>query len=309
MIPNLKLDEVDALLIDPHTHVRNALKVSLVDAGFSNLRDSGSVRNFLEAFQQHHVPDVIICDMDMEDNRPVEIMSAVRRGNWGRNPFSCVIGITWNPNNELVASQVNCGLDYLVRAPVAAGSVLKRISALIEHRRDFVVTTDYVGPDRREPERVDPVKDRLIRAPNSLRDKAVGEWDAKQFHKKIILASENVQACDIDRLAEGITVLANQVGQSNSDLPERRKKLCSIIEKLTGKMEKQAADAGLAHIVTLAQTCGRLATTLQQTAEEPDPRNIALLLQLAQAIRTALFSDDDAPKFATDIVRTVSAAG
>jgi hypothetical protein len=66
---------------------------------------------------------------------------------------------------------VSSGADDLLLRPFSTAVLGSRIEAHIERRKGFVITTDYVGPDRRG-DAVRPGGTELFDPPNSLRMKA-----------------------------------------------------------------------------------------------------------------------------------------
>jgi len=69
--------------------------------------------------------------------------------NWGDMAILCVIGMTWQSEAQLVTRMLDRGIDHLILVPVLPQQVMARITSLIHDRPGFVVTADYVGPDRR----------------------------------------------------------------------------------------------------------------------------------------------------------------
>ena len=90
----------------------------------------------------------------------------------GGNPFLAIIITAFNPTKTLLARVTNCGADALLVKPLSPKQIQERVHALIDAPRKFVVTSDFVGPDRRKSAREDsPIP--LIDAPNTLRLKAL----------------------------------------------------------------------------------------------------------------------------------------
>ena len=167
-----KFDDVQVMLADPRTHVRSALKVALTHAGLNNIDQASSTAVVRDTLEQTTGPDVLICDMGLDDGEICGMVDALRHHDIGRNPFLCVIGVTWRPEAQQVTRMLNCGIDHLIRAPVAPQQVMTRIASLIHNRPGFVVTADYVGPDRRARLRGD-IEPGLVEVPNSLRSKTL----------------------------------------------------------------------------------------------------------------------------------------
>ena len=81
--------------------------------------------------------------------------------------------MSYNSTPELVRKFIDSGADDLIPKPISASRMIERIKLLIKSRKSFVVTTDYVGPERRKPsDREDTLPG--VEVPNPLRAKATG---------------------------------------------------------------------------------------------------------------------------------------
>lgn len=119
----------------------------------------------------------MICDVTKNTDDACQTFSAIRHNELGTNPFICINGVAWSPKQALVNKVMGSGADVLVAAPISPSLILDRIEALVRSRKPFVVTSDYIGPDRRFlDDRGNEIE--LMEVPNSLRAKALGQFDA-----------------------------------------------------------------------------------------------------------------------------------
>lgn len=119
----------------------------------------------------------MICDVTENTDDACQIFSAIRHNELGTNPFICIIGVAWSPKQALVNKIMGSGADVLIAAPISPSLILDRIEALVHSRKPFVVASDYIGPDRRFlDDRGNEIE--LVEVPNSLRAKALGQFDA-----------------------------------------------------------------------------------------------------------------------------------
>ena len=158
---------------------KSEMRRLLLDAFRSNeLRGVREFSNFkaLEIAASAGVPpDLIVTDTAISGGNVFAMVERIRTGDLGANPFVPVILMTWNADGVAIKKAVNCGVDFILAAPFSPADVFKRIKILINERKPFVVTSEYIGPDRRrDPGRGDT--DILqIEVPNTLRAKAKGE--------------------------------------------------------------------------------------------------------------------------------------
>ena len=80
---------------------------------------------------------------------------------------------------------VNSGADDLLLRPFSTALLGSRIEAHIERRKGFVITTDYVGPDRRKRRQARRSNAEMFDPPNSLKMKAKEKLTADAIAKRL----------------------------------------------------------------------------------------------------------------------------
>jgi DNA-binding NarL/FixJ family response regulator len=303
-----KFDDVQIVLADPRAHVRSALKVALTHAGLYNISQANSTAAVRDNLEQSVGPDILICDMGLDDGEICKMVSDLRHHNIGRNPFLCVIGMTWQPEAHQVTQMLDCGIDHLILAPVSPQKVMARITSLIHNRPEFVVTADYVGPDRRMRTRGD-LEPGLVEAPNSLRSKAIESWNHRQFENQLKGAIGAVNTRKIDRQAEIIASLSKSIA-TQCEVKNGPAIVRPLIQRLTGlviEMDKRAKEYGFHHVSELCRACVRVVKELEENHLPPKLVDMELLSHLGMAIHAALSTVDQSPSVAHDIVATVNA--
>ena len=113
------------------------------------------------------------------------MIQQLRQGAAGYNPFIVIIVTAWEKSIALITRVVNSGADDLLLRPFSTALLGARIEAHIERRKGFVITTDYVGPDRRQrcrPRRQDV---EMFDPPNSLKMKAKDRLSAEAIAKRL----------------------------------------------------------------------------------------------------------------------------
>jgi DNA-binding response OmpR family regulator len=306
MIVPLKYDDVRLILADPRTHVRSTLKIALAHAGIEGIEHTGSIKNVNEALEQAVGPDILICDMGLGDGEACEFISAIRHNQVGRNPFLCIIGVTWTSTVKDVTRVIDSGVDHLVSAPMSPQQILVRIKALVKNRAPFVVTSDYIGPDRRRLER-EASKIPLFNVPNSLQEKVEGSWDPNRFDQYIKSAVDDLSARRIDRQAEDIMVLASLIADQSATHSATQKE--ANFNRLAGMvvdMDRGASNQGFYHISELCRACVGIVDEIRAAGGYDVKKDLELLKQLGRAIRTALYPENTSGTVARDIARTVS---
>ena len=285
--------------------------MALNDAGLrnANIWEGGELDAINDAISDPNGPDIIICDVTENTDEACDIFYGIRHNELGTNPFVCIIAVAWSPKQRRVNKVVDSGADLLVAAPISPSVILDRIDSLVHNRKPFVVTTDYIGPDRRfQKDR--PSDAEQIDVPNSLRDKALGQFDAAALKERIRATRESIDGQKIDRHAFQVAYLADMITEEfENGSSENTSNQLRDLRKVTDELKKKAAAMDARQIEEL---CSPLATVTEKLiASKGDFRkkDLELLGQLSLAIRAAVKPGDSASALARDISKTVIGAG
>ncbi|WP_259781714.1 response regulator [Aestuariispira ectoiniformans] len=129
------------------TDVRRQTRNVLNQAGFSNVQELKTQEDIRAAFVKA-VPDLLILDSSMED--VTGLIRDIRFNRAGVDPFMPIFVTLWNPSSEDIKAIVQSGPDDILVKPLAPKTLLDRIKTVIQSRKVFVFTENYVGPDRRK---------------------------------------------------------------------------------------------------------------------------------------------------------------
>ena len=166
----LNYETADTLVFDPVTSHRNATRAVLYTLGFRNIVTVPTLDAFNEAIWKS-TPDLALCEAQGVDTELCDMIQQMRQGHSGHtNPFLVIMVTAWEKTHTLVSRVLNSGADDLILRPFSTNQLRARIDTHVERRKNFVITHDYVGPDRRNdsgrPTTVDP-----FLPPNSLKMK------------------------------------------------------------------------------------------------------------------------------------------
>ena len=101
VIENLKLDDVDVLLVDPDHDSRESIRNILHDTGFRKLRLGKKLTELRDALVIS-MPDLLIAETELPDGDFFELVHAIRHHEIGTNPFIPVIALTGDPSPDMV---------------------------------------------------------------------------------------------------------------------------------------------------------------------------------------------------------------
>lgn len=181
---------VEIYLGDGQLEIRRLLRVALRDLRFDALQDYESCDHLHDALQEGE-PDLIIVDADLEGGDACRLVQAIRHNELGWNPYVTIVVTTWEPSSERIREVIDSGADGLLLKPVSISAIQEHFDRVVNARKPFVVTSRYIGPDRRQAPRQGG-SEYLIEVPNTLRSKVRGET-VDHFTLRSTIARRNAE--------------------------------------------------------------------------------------------------------------------
>ena len=306
---NENFDKIVVLLADAKAEMRRLVHDAFRNFGLRGVRDYSSVMALQASIASNVQPDLIVTDARFPDGEVFGLVERMRRGDLGNNPFVPVILMTWNADADLIKKAVDCGVDYILAAPISPQDVFKRIQILIADRKPFVVTSDYIGPDRRrDPSRGDSDIP-LIDVPNTLRSRALGEivdLDALDAMVQETMAEVNEQrlirhSYQINLLV-GMILPAYASGKVTPEIQVHVQKLAAVAEEVRDRL----IGSRFEHVGELCQNLSDVADSIHSNWEKPSRKDIDLLTPLSQAVLASFNPKRDSSEMAGEIAGMVS---
>jgi CheY-like chemotaxis protein len=161
-------DLAEILVCDPVASNRAATRSALYSLGCRHIEIGGGVRDFLDALERRP-PDLALFDAQVGESELCRAIREVRHGEHSYNPFTIIIVTAWIPKAGVATEILNSGADGLLLRPFSAAVLDQRIRAHVMQHKPFVVTDDYIGPERRAAGR--PTSALTIVPPNSFKMK------------------------------------------------------------------------------------------------------------------------------------------
>ncbi len=156
--------------------LRAGIAATLRAQGFNDVTEAGSIGDFTEHAKLDDV-DLIITLSRAEETAVGDVIRNLRLGLLESSPFPVVLALLPSADKEQVMATLDSGVDDLLLFPISGDALVKRIKLFTQDRRPFVVTHDYIGPDRRINPRADQPGTTLIKVPNPVRSRSVGVSD------------------------------------------------------------------------------------------------------------------------------------
>jgi DNA-binding response OmpR family regulator len=176
-------DNAETLIYDPVSANRAATRSALYNLGFRHIETAASLDAFAECIKRRP-PDLALCEIQGADADLCAIIQGLRQGSEGYNPFIVIIVTAWENSTALVSKVLNSGADDLLLRPFSTTLLGQRIRTHIERRKSFVITSEYVGPDRRRDD-ARPSNVELFQPPNSLKMKSLERMTSEEASQKL----------------------------------------------------------------------------------------------------------------------------
>lgn len=223
------------LLFEAEADFRRHTREMLNQLGFENILDTGDFEGFQSAFGSGKF-DLIIGDTNAARGNVCDLVRRVRHNLYGADPFPGVILTMADPSEDKIQQAAGSGTDHLIAKPYSPIQVLERIQTIIDQRKRFIVTLNYVGPERREGYR-DSSPNELVTVPNALRAKAKNDPSALASPAAVRAAMGRINRLKVQRYDLEIGVLVEMLRSTqdagNGDRREPRlKKLSDLVTTL-----------------------------------------------------------------------------
>ena len=187
-----RFDLAEVLLFDPVPPNRSTTRTALGMVGFRQIFATSDYGEML-ATLRGKVFDLFVADITQDAAKLCDLVIAMRSGRTGGNPFVHVVLMAWKLEDDLVKRALNCGADDLVTRPYSVGFLSGRVKSLTEARKGFVVTSDYIGPDRRrDPARGSGIP--LFEVPNTLKLKSRPDGELARIDQEVPRAIRDARA-------------------------------------------------------------------------------------------------------------------
>lgn len=274
-------EAAETLVYDPIVANRHATRASLHTLGFRN-SDFPSTLEIFAGILKARSPDLLLFEVSGAEAEICQFMQAVRQGDIGQNPFVVIIATTWRCDGAIVNQIINSGADDLIARPFSTAVLAERIRLQIERRKGFVVTADYIGPDRRR----DPTRSgaNCFEVPNSLKLKTTSTLAAdeleRQISSEVIKAKESLNLEKIRRTAFQLCVQWRLLEQRRPGA-EDFNAILSRIGGLSGEVKRRSLGTPHASVAEWCDSIGESIRTLGAVAaRDSDARDSFAAMQL-----------------------------
>lgn len=144
----LKLKNLHILIVEDIGPVRDLMAMVLKEQGIGTISQASEGESAYEIFCRLR-PDIIITDWLMPGMDGLELIQKIRTNPNSPDKTVPIIIMTGFSSPPKISKARDMGVTEFLVKPFSAGDVSKRIMNIIKQPRDFIVTPDFIGPDRR----------------------------------------------------------------------------------------------------------------------------------------------------------------
>lgn len=301
---------IRTVLFERDSDVRQSIKSTLSREQFTNTVATSGLRTAMASIFNDDA-DLMLFDIDKDRKSICNMMQKIRLNEIGGNPFPVSIAISGDSDYVNIRQSVNAGFDVLLLKPFSMATLCKRIHHLMKSRSPFVVTSDYIGPDRRQlthnRRNQRPIPTVIV--PNPLKIKAEGEMTAGEMQRcikeSIVQINDQRVICHGEKIGDLVGSLVSQymLEGLDEDFATELKKL----DKICTDMDRRLRRSKFAHVAELGSTLQTVVTRILECPMSPESRDIDLMQNLASAINRAFLADENEAKVAHSISSSIRA--
>lgn len=281
------LDKVVAFIGESDDQVRKELRQILNHAGVKQVSAHSNLAN-LKKLMAAVAPDLLIIGDDL-DPHVFDFIRDIRHNKVGSNPFLLITTLIAPDHIDAVKRAMQSGTDDIIIKPVKEEQLLQRLKRMTVNRAAFVVTSDYLGPDRRAKNR--PSAIRRINVLNTMLEKANGkDVDNTAIMEAVDGSMNEVLQARLDSHGYRLGFVCNlilEAYQTNTITEDIQTKLTVLVDLL----RDAAKTAERLEERELALLCGSLSRDVATIAEHytsPTPKDIDLIQKLSRAVVSAV---------------------
>jgi DNA-binding response OmpR family regulator len=292
------------LLFDPIHANQRTTRYTLFEIGFRQIECVATIKEFKEALSETS-PNFVVAESSATDANVFKIIRAVRRSDLGDNPFVVFLLTTWSRDTSHIRKAIECGADDVIVRPFSTAFAEERIKTLVANRKEFIVTSDYIGPDRRK----DTARDSdaaPFAVPNFL--KATVEGDLESLAKAanwIKEANGTIITERMRRLAMRIVVTIELQLSQNTEAGKSIKLDFEDLTRTARELKAQLLKAKRPEAAEVAEALNEQIKTLHGEGGVTDS-GLRLTKELAMGAFAAYANGESIERSKDEIGRTVS---
>lgn len=282
------------LHFEPDAKARFGVSTALQLLGFGRIDHADRFETLCEAVYRGRF-DLLVSEAVPARGDICDLVKRLRHGRFGSNPFPGIIMITARPERKLVLRAIDSGPDHLIRWPFTNDQIGARVTAIVDDRKPFVVTFDYIGPDRRnDPARRNSAM--LIAVPNSLRSKARKDIKASATPEAIEAATAEINLhrirCCYPTIAFAIERLCKGAATPDVGHVGREREL-NLLLATVDDLKRRVVGTDYANTASLCTAIASVARRMRDAGDDLSDASFELLRHTGMALHLSFEPPQD----------------
>ncbi|WP_155914669.1 response regulator [Asticcacaulis sp. AC460] len=142
------LQNCKILIVDSNAHMRQILETVLRGFGARRIFTATSAEE-AEIAMERSTYDIILLDYVLEGGDGLAVTRRVRAKENHANRFSPIIVISGSTERSRIEAARDAGINEVCVKPVIPKELFRKLVAVVDYPRCFVLAPNYKGPDRR----------------------------------------------------------------------------------------------------------------------------------------------------------------
>ena len=300
------VEDLRITLCEPNVQLRMSLRMAFQSIGIRKLSDRDSIAGVQMALEQNEI-DLLIWDASCDGGDVCKLTHDIRHHRLGTNPFLPIITTVSDAYPANIRRVIDSGPDDVLVKPMSTGLLFTRIMDMVERHRSFVVTSDYIGPERRTIVRTGSDAPYIMEVPNPLRDRATGVVNTPKLQKTVDKAIANLNDRKMSQHAIRIKDQVDLIvpiyksGEADDDI------LCNLdrLQFASEDLARRVTGTSYEFIGELAMATVDVVSRVKAAHLTPDSKDVDLLPELSLAITAAFDEEEGAAEMAQRISQSV----
>lgn len=290
------LGSLEIYLAEPNEQVREGMRAIMRDYGMRRTRAFGRMADLITAIKETP-PDLLIA-ADDTDPKMFDTIRDIRHSRVGINPFIMISLMVGGQAEGAIQRAILAGADDVMVKPVAPAKMLDRVAHVTMHRQPFIVTNDYLGPERRSASPVRPSAIKQLNVVNTMKSTIEGNrLSTVELMRAVQGNMSEVMAARLDSHGLKLGWVCNHILKAYQ---EKRidKQLEERLLILVGVLEDAGRTALAVGQPDLSQICIQMARQVEEMAEcyeNPTSLQVATIEKLTKAFELAKTARAAAP--------------
>jgi DNA-binding response OmpR family regulator len=290
-------------LYDPVHVNQRTTRYALQQLGFRTIDSVSSLSDIKQKLIEE-APHLLMMETSDHEAEVFRMVRAVRAGELSNNPFATIILTSWKRDTAIVREAIGCGADDVIIRPFSTSFAEERIRTLVRGRKPFIVTSDYIGPDRRR-DRSRGNGAEPIEAPNMLQ--AIIDDDREALARARAWIDEAQRTVDSERLRRLCMRVIIGAEAAAREIKAGRQPVIDLegFEKGAREVRMRMARVRSTEAARVAQALCEVAAELRER-DGCTEANLALAKELSMAAYVAFAGDDGIERSADEIEKAAA---